>query len=359
VTKGTRILHSPLDVGGHAFGLSRAERELGLQSDVAVVAPGPFGYELDVDLRAGAERPVWLRFARRAGFLARVLRKYDLFHFNFGLTLLSVRQLGRVYDELALLKRLGKTVFVTYQGCDLRPKANCPCRKPGCFADDPYRRPAARRALRHADRVFYLNPDLREWLPGATFCAYANVDPRKVEPTPDPGGDEIVVLHAPTDVDVKGTRHVVEAVETLRAERLPVRLDLVQDVSRQEVLARCAGAHIVVDQLLIGWYGGFAVESMASARPVLAYVREDQPEDNPFGDDLPVVRTTAATLADDLRPFVTDPDRRAQVGAAGRRFVEEHHDPRRIARQVLDGVLRPAEAPEAEPRRADAARARR
>ena len=280
---GPRILHAPLDVGGHAFGLSRAERELGLRSDVAVVAPGPFGYETDIDLHAGRDRPVWLRFARRGAFLAGALRKYDLFHFNFGLTLLSVRQFGRVIDELALLKRFGKTVFVTYQGCDLRPKANCPCRKPGCYEYDRYRRPAARRALRLADRVFYLNPDLREWLPGATFCAYANIDHRQVDPSPDPGGDEIVVLHAPTDVDVKGTRHVVDAVERLRAEGLPVRLDLVQKVSRQEVLARCARAHVVVDQLLLGWYGGFAVESMASGRPVLAYVREDQPEDNPFG----------------------------------------------------------------------------
>ena len=70
---GPRILHAPLDVGGHAFGLSRAERELGLRSDVAVVAPGPFGYETDIDLHAGRDRPVWLRFARRGAFLAGAL----------------------------------------------------------------------------------------------------------------------------------------------------------------------------------------------------------------------------------------------------------------------------------------------
>ena len=35
------ILHAPADVGGNAYGLSRAERELGLDSDVAVFSPGP------------------------------------------------------------------------------------------------------------------------------------------------------------------------------------------------------------------------------------------------------------------------------------------------------------------------------
>jgi glycosyltransferase involved in cell wall biosynthesis len=334
-----RILHSPADVGGHAEGLSRAERELGLRSDVAVFEQGPFGYWADIDLRTGSGEPAWRRIARRAAFLRRALREYDVFHFNFGLTLLTVRQLGRVFDELALLKRLGKTVLVTYQGCDVRPKRCCPCRKEACFRDDRYRLPAARRALRHADRVLYLNPDLRNWLPGAVFCPYANIDPRAVDATPDPGGAEVVVVHAPTDEDVKGTRYVVEAVETLRGEGLPVRLDLVSGVTRDEVLRRCASGHVLVDQLHLGWYGGLAVEAMACQRPVLAYVLEEHPDDNPFGDALPVVRTSPATLAADLRALVTDPARRRALGAAGRSFVEEAHDPRRIARSVLEGLV--------------------
>lgn len=334
-----RILHAPADVGGHAEGLSQAERELGLRSDVAVFEEGPFGYRADIDLQTGAGKPAWRRIARRAAFLRQAMHEYDVFHFNFGLTLLTVRQLGLIFDELALLKRFGKTVLVTYQGCDVRPKASCPCRKEACFRDDRYRQPAARRALRHADRVLYLNPDLRKWLPGAVFCPYANIDPRAVAATPDPGGDEVVVVHAPTDEDVKGTRHVVEAVETLRGEGLPVRLDLVSAVSREEVLRRVASGHLVVDQLLLGWYGGFAVEAMACQRPVLAYVLEEHPDDNPFGDALPVVRTRPETLAADLRALVTDPAQRMALGAAGRSFVEEAHDPRRIARAVLEGLV--------------------
>jgi hypothetical protein len=339
-----RILHAPLDVGGHAYGLSRAERELGLQSDVAVFSSGPFGYETDIALRAGIDRPVWLRFVRRGAFLAGALRKYDLFHFNFGLTLLTVRQFGHVLDELRLLKRLGKSVFVTYQGSDVRAAAACPCGRADCLEFDRYRQPAARRALRFADRVFYLNPDLREWLPGATFCPYASLDPREVLPSPEPESDEIVIAHAPTDVNVKGTRHVVAAVDALRSEGLPVHLDLIQGVSRNEVVERIRQAHVVVDQVLIGWYGGFAVEAMACGRPTLAYIRDGSPDDNPFGDDLAIVRTTAETLADDLRPLVTDRTWRLEAGAVGRRFVEEHHDPRTVASHVLAGYASAAEA---------------
>ena len=75
---GPRILHAPLDVGGHAFGLSRAERELGLRSDVAVVAPGPFGYERHRPARRPrSSRLAALRPARRLS--RRRARKYDSF----------------------------------------------------------------------------------------------------------------------------------------------------------------------------------------------------------------------------------------------------------------------------------------
>jgi glycosyltransferase involved in cell wall biosynthesis len=355
-----RILHAPADVGGHAYGLSRGERELGLQSDVVVFAPGPFGYGYDVDIEAGIDGPVWRRLARRASFLRKAAREYDIFHFNFGLTFLTVRQFGVVLDELSLLKRLGKTVLVTYQGCDVRPKEACPCRKPPCYANTRYRAPAARRALANADRVFHLNPDLRRWLPGAQFMPYASVDARviKARPEPEPDG-EVVIAHAPTDVDIKGTRLLVAAVEQLRAEGVPVRLDLVQGVDQAEVLARCAAAHVVVDQLLLGWYGGLAVEAMALGRPVLAYIRELDPADNPFGDELPIVRTGQDTLADDIRALVFDAARRQELARAGRRFVETAHDPRRIAREALAGIIEPPPAPDASAEPAGEATARR
>ena len=333
-----RILHAPADVGGHAYGLSRAERELGLESDVAVFAAGPFGYGFDINLQAGVDRPVWVRLARRAAFLRRAARAYDVFHFNFGQTLLSVRQLSVSFDEIALLKRLGKTVLVTYQGCDVRPKAECPCRRPSCFADDRYRQPAAARVLRHADQVFYLNPDLRRWLPGAQFLPYASVDVHAIAPRPLVPGEQFVVAHAPTDRNVKGTRHVIEAVEALSVGGLKLKLDLIEGVPRANVLERLARADVVVDQLVLGWYGGLAVEAMALGRPVLGKICEDEPEDNPYGSELPIVRTSPSTLQDDLRSLAAEPERQRKLSEQGRRFVEEHHDPRRVARTILDRI---------------------
>src|SRR4051812_18373735 len=105
-----RILHAPLDIGGHAHQLSLAERELGYDSTVAVFSSQSYGYATDVDMHAGVDVPVPVRMARRARFLRRALERYDVFHFNYGQSLLQVRQLGRVVDELPLLRRRGKTI---------------------------------------------------------------------------------------------------------------------------------------------------------------------------------------------------------------------------------------------------------
>lgn len=335
--RSPRILHAPADVGGHAFELSRGERELGLESDVVVFGGSALGYGADfaVDL-TGLSSPA--RLKRRLAFLREASRHYDVFHFNFGQPLVALRAAGRVLTELPLLKRLGKTVLVTFQGCDVRPYERCFCGRASCRAETRWRTPNARAMSGHADRVFHLNPDLREWLPGSRFLPYANVDPRKLAEAPAPDGDELVVAHAPTDRAIKGTDHVLRAVDAVRERGVRIRLDLIEGVTHTEVRERLVAADVVVDQLLLGWYGGFAVEAMATGRPVLCHIREEVPEDNPFGGELPIVRTTPATLVDDLHELAADRGRRRELGAAGRGFVEIHHDPRRIAREVMQGL---------------------
>jgi glycosyltransferase involved in cell wall biosynthesis len=340
-----RILHTPTNVGGHPIGLARAERELGLDSEVVVLEPNPFGFEVDRSLyRPGV--PPWRTAPDRLRFLAEVVRRYDVIHFNFGSTLLPGWGLPVALDELPLLRRLGKIVIATFQGDDARPADHQSTLPPpqARAGLDRRRRHARERLLRYAHRVLYLNPDLRRWLPGARFCAYASFDPWSVTPIAPRSDGELTVLHAPSVRTSKGTAEVLAAIDEVRSRGFDLRLDLVEGVTREEALARCAAADIAIDQVKIGWYGGFAVEAMSLGKPLLCYIQDEAPGDNPFGDELGVVRTTAASLADDLIRLIQDPGERQRASAAGRAFVERHHDPRMVAREVLDGlgVLPPA-----------------
>jgi hypothetical protein len=336
MVRPARILHAPANVGNQPYALSRAERSLGFVSDVADFIPsGKFEYQADV-IHDLAGRPAYAHAARRGSFLARAIARYDVFHFNWGQALLPLRVRGRVHTELALLKRLGKVVIVTFQGCDVRPRAECACHNPACAAADRWRAPNAAAMLRHADRAFFLNPDLAPHLPGARFLPYANVDVHTIEAAPLPPRDEVVIAHAPTDRDVKGTSHVVAAVDALAVEGVRVRLDLVEDVPHAEALRRLAAADVVVDQLVLGWYGGVAVEAMALGRPVVCRIDADA---NPFGERLPIVDASPATLRDRLRSLAQDAAARERLGSESREFVRAEHDPRRIARRVLGGLV--------------------
>ncbi len=124
-----RILHTPTNAGAHPMGLSLAERELGLRSEVVTFDPNPFGFEVDRSLfREGA--PLWRTVPERLSLLLEAVRHYDVFHFNFGSTLLPGWGHLVAVDELPLLRRLGKLVIATFQGDDARPPDHGQRRRP-------------------------------------------------------------------------------------------------------------------------------------------------------------------------------------------------------------------------------------
>ena len=339
----TRILHAPWNIGGNPAGLSEAERALGFKSTVLVLGGHPYGYAADINigLAGRTDRTAMLRRRFRA---IRSIAEYDVFHYNFGQTIHhQLDEHGVLHTELPWLSRMGKTILATFQGDDARPPEANPFARysDADRAEQELLQPQRRDAmLRYADRVFYLNPDLRRFLPGAEFRPYASVDPFALEPTPLPNGEETVIAHAPSDRTQKGTEHVIDAVQSLVAEGLKLRLDLIERVSNKEVIERTRRAHAVIDNLHpLGWYGGYSVEAMALSRPVLNSIRDLKPEDNPYGDELPIVRTSRETLREDLRELIGDRERMQRVAAESRSFVELRHDPRRIARQNLEGLV--------------------
>lgn len=357
-----RILHVPTVVGGNAIGLARAERRLGLDSLVVAFEPPPFGYEPDEVLFAGAGRI--RRELRRWGCLRRALRIADVVHFNFGSTILprfwpsqhgGARTVYGLYArlvegrDLALLRRAGKGIVVTFQGDDARQEEGLRARVAPTHGawisnyynagDDARKRAAISQFDRNAHALFALNPDLLDVLPmRAEFLPYAHVDPRELATAPPPRRRRPVVAHLPTDRRVKGTAFLVDA-----AQRLDVDLRLIEGVPHAEALRALADADVVVDQLLTGWYGGVAVEAMAFGRPVVAHLHEPDLERLPVAmrAELPVTDATPETVEDVLRRLLLATD----VGELARRsraYVERWHDPRAIAERLVEVYERSA-----------------
>jgi hypothetical protein len=355
-------------VGGHPAGLAAAERELGLESRTLALRPSPYGYPIDEivwddDGRIVGELKRWR-------LLPRVLRDFDVIHFNFGSTLapqrLSPDAVGakprtaveRAYAavveqlDLRILARAGKAIFVTFQGSDAR-QGEIASRfavdgaveaAPEHYSSewDGLKRRRIGRFDRHADRIYALNPDLLRGLPERTrFVPYAHVDPRTWKPegaAPAGSGSRPLVVHAPTHRGIKGTPFVLEAVSQLQAEGLDFDFELVEGLTQTDARKLLQRADILVDQLFLGWYGGIAVEAMSLERPTVAYLREADLSVLPSGmrAEIPVISAEPRTIRDVIRDLLTT--RRAEldeIGRRGRDYVRKWHDPLRIASELV------------------------
>ena len=82
-----------------------------------------------------------------------------------------------------------------------------------------------------------------------------SVDPRHWQPIYSTYSEDklFTIVHAPSDRLVKGTRYVLEAVNQLQAEGIPVELSLIENMSHSEARRAYERADLLIDQLLAGW----------------------------------------------------------------------------------------------------------
>jgi glycosyltransferase involved in cell wall biosynthesis len=367
-----RVLHTPQIVGGHAGLLASAEREIGMQSTCVTFSRHPFDYRHD-EVLWDQSHTVVVNEIKRLKLLWRAMREFDVIHFNFGMSILprrfddaipSGRSARKVaydayvslveYLDLPLLKKAGKRIFVTYQGDDARQGSYCRAHFPispiGEVSADYYTPRGDLRKQReigifdrHADGIYALNPDLLHVLPPrARFLPYASVDLRKWSLCPPRDTSKPLVVHAPSHRGVKGTRFVLDAVSRLKADGLAFDFVLIEGMKNEEARRIYEKADVLIDQLLLGWYGGIAVEFMALGKPVICYIREDDLRfiDSDMRQQLPIIRAEPGTIYQVLRESLTGKrSDLAEVGARGRAFVERWHDPIKTARILQQDYL--------------------
>lgn len=366
-----RVLHCPSAIGGHPQGLAAAERAVGLQSLAVCFVPHPLGIPSD-EVLAPVGTPVWRAEIARWRLLWRAIRDFDVIHFNFGRTIApsldsmeraresGSRVLASAYAayagllefrDLPLLRRAGKVIAVTFQGDDARQGDYCAEHfdvhataevEAGYYSPshDERRRRVIAHFDRYADLIYAVNPDLLHVLPErARFVPYAHINPSTIEPargTPEPS-ERPVIVHAPTHRGVKGTRYLLQAVDRLKAEGHAFDLRLVEGVSREEAMRLYRDADLLVDQLLLGWYGGVAVELMAMGKPVVCFIRDSDLTKIPSAmrDQLPVDSATPETVYAVLSKWLNRPGKEwLELGRQSQSFVERWHDPCRIAAEM-------------------------
>lgn len=286
-----RILHLPTPVGGNAWRLAQGEKTLGFSSNVLVAIDSWFKYPCDINLNIDKSGNKITVFAQLLKCFFEIRNQYDIFHFNYGSSLLHYPQFSLNQVDLPFYPKKAK-LFVTYNGCDIRQKYPtmqqrkvAACHNENCAnglcnsgQQDEYRRQGLKKMKQYASHIWALNPDLMRFLPPekSSFLPYA-LEIKATDSFSIPKfNKKLSIIHAPTDRAVKGSLFIFEAMDKLQKTHGPdFEFHIIENIPHAQALKIYAEADLVIDQLLVGWYGGFAIECMKMGKPVISRVAEE------------------------------------------------------------------------------------
>ena len=191
-----RILHCPTDCGNHGPLLARIERAHGLDSWSIVFAQSYIGYQADLVIGGRSLLELILVEFKRFKLIWQA-RKFDVIFYNYGSSMAPTPPfvgLGlhggfkrKAYTilsfpfqmwDVVFFRLLGKTIFVIFQGGDARIGRHAIDKyeeRPGYYTDlmDTIKQIRIKIWSRFADKIYFLNPDLYQFLPKrAQFLPY-------------------------------------------------------------------------------------------------------------------------------------------------------------------------------------------
>jgi glycosyltransferase involved in cell wall biosynthesis len=336
-----RILHAARNIANQAGYAVAALRRMGHDAEVWEYDVNPFGFPADrsIDIRSGDPAIWWRTFLEAT-------ERFDVLHFHFARSLFpdSWGGVPPLWD-LPIYRILGKKVFVTFHGSDIRVRRIHLEVNPYSYyrtSDIRYDDDRATKVTEvwrtYADAMFMTSPDYLHFVPDGV------VMPRIIDlgEWPEQAPDQRAVpriLHVPSRRGTKGTDEIVKGIEQLRSEGLEFEFEFLEGVPHAEAKRAIQAADIVVDNLITGDYELVSMEAMASSRVAVAHIAELSRQTFP---DAPVYSVDPPTFVERMRTLVPDIDLRRSLAVRGRAYVATNHDAPVIAARLVEYYERPS-----------------
>lgn len=341
-----KVLHLPTSTGGNSWGLAQGEKQLGLDSKVLIDSQNWLNYPYDFCMNINNYGKIGGLYKRVKTFLD-VYKGYDIYHFNFGSSLVDIQSKGIHLWDLPYYK--GKKIM-TYNGCDARQKyptidrvdfSAChdkKCYRGACYSGklDLLRSKRINKVSKYVDHIFSLNPDLFNFLPKkATFLPYTIAGWDSIFPTKYEINDKIKIVHSPTNREAKGSSFILKALKTLQQKYANIDVEIIENVPYELALKKYREAHIVVDQVLIGWYGAFGVEVMKMGKPLAVFIREEDLKYIPkkMKNDVleTVININPFNIEETLEEYIQNISLLYKKSEASLEYTNRWHDPHYVA----------------------------
>ncbi|MFZ3101268.1 MAG: glycosyltransferase [Desulfitobacteriaceae bacterium] len=320
---GFRVLQGTMEIANQMNTLTAALNKQGISAQAVNYHKSYLGYNSGQDVSFEDCRTEEELIIKSKMFAAEALSEYDIFHFHFGTSLTWD------HSDLPLLKSLEKKAVMHYWGSDVRRLSVARQHNPYVRVKNNNESQIVKEIENisaHisdcivADQELYLY--VKDLFPRVHFLPQA-IDLVKYEIKEQFSKRRPLLVHAPTSPEIKGTKHILKAIDILHQE-YEFDFQLIQGLSHEQAQITYQQADLIIDQILVGSYGLLAVEAMAMGKPVVCWISEFMRNKYPAG--LPIIVANPDTITDVLRYWLKNQDMLAERGRQGRKYTEIHHD---------------------------------
>jgi len=317
-------------ITGMPFQYARAARQVGLNSKNVIQVNRDFGelnrgLPFDESIAQPSDSRLARGYKKARFFFGDVVPNTSLVHYYSD-------SLFRRYLDCGILSGLKRPMVISFAGTDVRLESIARKLNPHVFIP-PYSA-GEKKIKKKLERI---GKYIRFAATDFELAGYVEPYFEKVFYLPQPVDIENftfappdkhtacpVVIHIPTNREIKGTAYIEAAVERLKSDGLNFEFRLLEcNLTQEQVKREIAGADIVANEIRTGAFGVFALEAMASGKPNISYIREDLVEKYP--SDLPNISANPDTICQTLKELLSDAERRVEIGRAGRAYVEKYH----------------------------------
>lgn len=332
------------------------------QYKVETFVVGCYYITSDFDVNYGQGLKKLLLYFPTILFLRHWLRYRVLFiYFNGGIlsvNALSHRHLRRL-EPFIMRKSSLKTVVMPY-GSDSQNLIHTPnkimvdalCKDyPNVFKYNVFKvQKNVERWTKSANRVIGAmdSIDYMAYWDIALPCHFAVSVPTLLKESEKLQTDVFNILHTSNHKHIKGTYVIDQTIRRLIDEGYKINYVYLSGVDNQTVKQAIAEADLIIDQLIMGWYGMFALECMAQAKPVITFIRSDLKHFyESIGalelDEIPLISSNTLDLYPTLKKILDGKYDLEKIGQSSYEFAQKHNAYEVIAQSfkpMIDTLLK-------------------
>jgi len=339
VIRNRKIIHGIGPSAGQPYGLSKALRKYGSYAEsISVVQNNKFLLQAD---------NLWSTksIKEHASLIKWIVDRFDIVHLHFRPIMnyiIDKQYSSPSFIDFEIFKQSRKKLVFTFRGSEIRINKEFKEKNPFAWdeVDDPTfatmndltKIELRKRVREMADLILVPDPELQTYIPEAKILPRI-IDTNKLKFVGQVNKQKPLIVHAPTRRGAKGTNRVLSAIETLKEKGYQFDFELLENLPHDTLIDKLKEADIVIDQLLIGWYGVLGLEAMTLGKVTLAYIREDIQNSIP---NLPIVNVNPNNLTKELAEIIEDDKLREEIGKKSRTFVEEYHSEEVISDLLLN-----------------------